>query len=154
MRPSQNNSWKRLQQISNNLKSNEKEITNKRKPANFNNTNSNNQSDLNWDEIESTDAESLRSESDLVANKQLLNKPKLYTFYDYTNKKQTNIKQFDQTLYNNQLQKQTAYLQEQPTFYKESNLLTDSTYLGMPISSGFGGYTNTTRRKAPAKVLN
>ena len=26
MRPSQNNSWKRLQQISNNLKSNEKEI--------------------------------------------------------------------------------------------------------------------------------
>lgn len=165
MKPSEinNNTWKRLQQKANNNVENNRNninLTNQRKPANLNSNknpktsfNNNYFPEVNWDEIESRDADSI-SDSDFNGNKKQSssNKPRLYTFYDYINKNKQQPVQQEQ-------QKQSTPLKTIPWFASNSETnntsvspLPQSYYITMPISSGFGGYTNTTRRRPPPKV--
>jgi hypothetical protein len=142
-------------------------------------------------EIETRDADSIKSDSKVVSSEvNKKNKPKLYTFYDYINKKKEaenpidNQQQLEpRNNYNNNNQHNNKHYSpsrayerrpirseyHQPNHYERERTppLTPPTpepkysnrshrrvsspfeleYVTMPISSGFGGYTNTTRRK-------
>ena len=157
-----------------NNNNNKVNLTNYRKPAILNNNNNNNNRsninnlpDVSWDEIESRDADSIRSDSDQASfiNKNKKKQNKLYTFYDYIGNKNkvANNNQQGQQLQPQQQQQQQQQQQpyqqfdesanEESAFWSNSeSQFPQNYYVTMPISSGFGGYTNTTRRKVPPKV--
>ena len=120
---------------------------------------------INWDDlidIETCDSDSINSETSKAAN---IKKPKLFTFYDYINKDSNIVKS-----QKNQAQKNKSYLNFE-NYHNNFHNSSDYTYKfrrpqnqdfdsftnfkpsssgfqqnKMPISSGFGGYTTTTRK--------
>ncbi|RNA28158.1 hypothetical protein BpHYR1_031053 [Brachionus plicatilis] len=120
--------------------------------------------------IETRDAESIQSTN--ISNQTKKTKPKLYTFYDYMNKNQNQT----ETKSNNEIKRRNLnknFIQQnkvkpnsQQVFdltgqfkkpYSSSPVNTRNKLdltpepTAMPISSGFGGYTNTTTRRKPTK---
>lgn len=130
-------------------------------------------SEQNDDEfsIETRDAESIHSTNN-ISNQTNKTKPKLYTFYDYMKKNKNQPENSkneikSRNLNKNFVQQNKVKPSSEQVFdftgqfkkpYSSSPINTRNKFdltpdpATMPISSGFGGYTNTTTRRKPAKV--
>lgn len=130
-------------------------------------------SEQNDDEfsIETRDAESIPSAN--ISNQTKKTKPKLYTFYDYMKKNKNQPENSKNEIKNKNLNKNIAqqnkvvpksekvfdFSDQFKKSYSTSPVVTKNKIdltpepTTMPISSGFGGYSNTTTRRKPVKVL-
>lgn len=120
--------------------------------------------EINWEEIETRDSDSIISDN-VPKKTEKQRSPKLYTFYDYINKRNRKLEHSDklktetQSTYHhtrNKSENSPEYIyklkqdfeQDSNTFVPEtSNSIAVKNYNKMPISSGFGGYTTTTTRR-------